>query len=510
MIKLQSFLLKSIKWIYSAVFIGVVIICIFLNDQDYICKKYFTHSNFYYLFVGLISIGLLYFFLKLLNIKIIVKYSDILNKIMALLSFIFCVCLLIITYHYYFITGWDVEVVFNGAEMIVNHEIGLYENAYLSIYPNNLLLTCIFADIIQFGNILGMQNNYFSLIIVQCFIYSYSSYLVYRITDMIINNKLFAIFSWILYIALIGISPWVTIPYSDSFGLFFPVTIIYMLLRIRRKEHVLIYTFGLGLMSYIGFKIKPQILILFIAMGIILLLNFNKFFKENKKLAIICLTIALSGVVVSFLFVNIATDKSEITINSDNSLGFPHFLMMGFNEKTNGVFSNEDVELSTSISNAKERTNVNFSMVKNRIKEMGLLGLAHHFIKKILVVYNDGSFAWYAEGGFFQESFDNGYRPLQLKLKNYYYMEGENYSYFLSFMQTLWISTLFLSLFTVFYKRCSTLLVMKLALLGLTLYELLFEARARYLLIYGPIYVIMACIGFYSVLSLINSLNKKS
>ena len=48
-----------------------------------------------------------------------------------------------------------------------------------------------------------------------------------------------------------------------------------------------------------------------------------------------------------------------------------------------------------------------------------------------------------------------------------------------------------------------------LAVIGLTLFELLFEARARYIYIYVPIYCILASIGFENIKNVIRERGRK-
>lgn len=47
-------------------------------------------------------------------------------------------------------------------------------------------------------------------------------------------------------------------------------------------------------------------------------------------------------------------------------------------------------------------------------------------------------------------------------------------------------------------EKMSALNIMQLSLIGITVFELLFEARARYLYIYVPFYIIVAMFNFDS------------
>ena len=79
----------------------------------------------------------------------------------------------------------------------------------------------------------------------------------------------FAWLAWILYAGLILTSPWVVVPYSDSVGLFMPLSIFYLYISMKGDKCDIIRWMGIALLSYWGFRVKPQILIVAIAIIII-------------------------------------------------------------------------------------------------------------------------------------------------------------------------------------------------------------------------------------------------
>ena len=87
-------------------------------------------------------------------------------------------------------------------------------------------------------------------------------------------------------------------------------------------------------------------------------------------------------------------------------------------------------------------------------------------------------------------------------MKELYYDNGSYFWLFSSIEQCLWILViLFIGLKCVFTlgdksrERDYEYLVMILSIIGLTIFELLFEARARYLYIYVPVYILVALYG---------------
>lgn len=476
----------------------IILLCIFSNKQGYDCKKYFQYSNYVYLLFGILGIALV--FLIAHCFCTLFKSEKVIDSMIRAASILFGVIISVFSYHYYFKTGWDVEVLVANAYSIAHHDFGMLSNEYFSMYPNNILLTYIFSIIIRISNILGAENYYFSLIFFQCMIYAYVGYIVYRSVDIMLLNKKYGVFAWGFYTIFIGMSPWVVVPYSDSVGLFFVATICFLYLKIKSGIYVKRNIFLLTLFSYLGFKIKPQILIIAIAIGIITIVEYlsNKNgIKEWPGKAYS----ALMGFFCAILLVNGAVSLSRIQIDHEKTLGVYHFLMMGLNEERNGVYLGSDVDFSASFDTRKERNAANLQIIHERLADYKLGGILQLAARKMLTVYNDGTFAWNVEGNFFRETYSTGYPPLQIKLKNLYYPEGTYYNIFMNMQQMLWLVTLFLAFLAFLKNKNPVVLVLMLSIIGLTLFELLFEVKARYLLAYTPIFIILASIGLDNIIS---------
>ena len=83
-------------------------------------------------------------------------------------------------------------------------------------------------------------------------------------------------------------------------------------------------------------------------------------------------------------------------------------------------------------------------------------------------------------------------------LKSIYYYDGDRYTYFCSYSQMVWI-LLLSGCFLAFLFRKEDQgrkgFIIMLSLVGLTLFELIFEARARYLYCYVPLYLLLGSWG---------------
>ena len=220
--------------------------------------------------------------------------------------------------------------------------------------------------------------------------------------------------------------------------------------------------------------------------------------REIKALAVHAVLLA-GGIFVSSLAVSFAFQHFGFEVNPEKTFGLAHFFAMGLNEDSMGIWAAEDVNYSEAIPTAKERTQADLELAKERIAKMGLHGLLRQFKRKLLTNFNDGTFAWAQEGNFFRIILDTSNEKLAGFIRSFYYTDGSHFRMFLNFEHAIWLATLFLSFFSCFTEKRQEIAVIMLALLGFVLYGLLFEARARYVFIFSPFFIILAVLGFNNI-----------
>ena len=94
--------------------------------------------------------------------------------------------------------------------------------------------------------------------------------------------------------------------------------------------------------------------------------------------------------------------------------------------------------------------------------------------------------------------------------RSFYYTDGSRFDLFRSFEQSVWLSVLFFSLFSVLHRRGDECAVLMLTLTGFFIYGILFEARARYVYIFVPLFLILAGMGIAEAEKLIRKLYAKA
>lgn len=448
-------------------------------------------------------IFLIFLGLKLIK-KILSKFNieNIIQKILSksnlIIGTIFVILIIIqiiILKNVYFETTWDVEHMMDTA--INFGKTGVFENneyydkyQYFSVYPNNLFLAKIFSIIARIlNNFNKIDYTYKICDLIGIILVDLSGIIMVKTIANITENKIYKIIGAIVFFCFIGLSPWFLVPYSDTYSIIFPIFILYNYTKQNKK----IYNYILiGLFSYIGYLIKPTTVIVVIAISIVELYKIFIKLINKKNIELVKIIYIILGIIIAILL-NFGLNRIvTYNVNKQTSLTMYHYLMMGLNPETIGTYSSEDVLNSLKIYKFEKRISFNKHKIRERANLLDFKKFREFYTKKILINYNDGTFAWGREGGFFEKENDID-NNLAKKLKSFYYLNGDSYKIFVSIMQTIWLTLILFTLIkAIFEKFTYKDSVMYLSIIGLTIFTLLFEARARYLYTYSTFYIILA------------------
>lgn len=381
---------------------------------------------------------------------------------------------------------------FEGDQQLLQHQ------AYYSRYPNNLLLQFISIFLVKmdmsFGLLSGIYDGMMIVAICNCAINAMACVLVYK-SARLFSNQRTALTAYLFSLLLIGMSPWSSIVYSDPFCLGTPIICYYLYAKPKasRKQSITEVATAI-IIGCVCYYIKPQSLIVLIAIA---LFELTRVFKEPKRLIRILAGVVLGSIVLvgTQKLVDYECERNNIAIDPEAHFGAAHYLMMGLKEG-DGSYSAEDVYFSGGIEQADERQKANIEESIKRVKQYGVSGLFKHVGEKMAFVYGDGTFAWGYEGGFFEYAAPMPNQKMAQIMRAFYYDNGSLYGLFNSIMQTVWLAIIFLNMIAPLAKANNEKnIVLYITLLGITLYEVLFEARARYLYIFAPIYCVLAALG---------------
>ena len=424
-----------------------------------------------------------------------------LSTFILIFGILFLLVQIVLVYAYYFETGWDVQGIVAAAEQFANRE---KVTAYpFSRFPNNLLMTILYSRVFRLATRFGLSRDcgYQMILLIQCVLSFVTGQLTFYNARSIIGNDSFAAMAFFLYCLLIGLSPWVSILYSESLALVFPTTVLWMYLLARQGNKPLLWPL-IGFVSFVGFKIKPTVMIVFIAIALLELLSFRRcrIFRD--------MLLAFGGLLVGMAFCSMIVFLSGYQLDRERAFGPAHFFAMGLNEQSGGTWSLEDHVYSMTFPTVKERTRGDLELAKSRMKEMGVHRLLKHLIRKTAINYSDGTFSWGGEGDFFRLVREETDPVLSPWIRSFYYANGSKFVLFANFEEAVWVGVLLLSVFSAFSKANIGSGVTALSLLGMLAYSLLFEARGRYLYVFAPFFILIAAVGLSAIFEKLRGLRR--
>ncbi|RHR84882.1 hypothetical protein [Faecalibacillus intestinalis] len=505
--KIYSLFYNFLIILFGLMMIGIVLVDLFVAGRSTrVQVRIHPLSNLSLLVIALFTLIVLIIFYK----KLLKKYVDLLNKKQCsiLLMFYFLVAFalqIFLIKKIFFLTGWDVGQLRCAADQAaqgLKFQSGNEYNYYFSFYPNNVFILFISTIITKVAYIIGMDSHLL-LSIVGALSVNVSIILLVKIVGLITHNKHLCVLAIFISTIFIMFTPWIIIPYSDTYAMFFTTVVLYVYLN-KDNLNKYVSAFFIVLFAFIGYKVKPTVIIVLIAIILIEVWK-NLFNLKNIKLKEVgkC-SISLIAAMAIFLSISsISNSYLEYEKNTSNEMPLTHFLMMGMNPIARGGYSQDDVDFTQSHIGLYNKTSANMKVVKRRLREYGIIGYSQLLIDKSIRNYNDGSFAWGGEGNFYLVVNEDNSRGTTL-LRNIFYNEGKYYQLFETFLQSVWILILFFNIFSLKNIRNYKLLVIPLSIIGITIFLLLFESRARYLLLYAPFYIILFVIGMNNIINMVN------
>lgn len=420
--------------------------------------------------------------------------------------------------------GWDVRAIWDITSNWLAAE-NPHPYGYLTTYPNNTGIALLIYYLRFLVKGLDIAKQYHFLVMINVALLDFGIFMTYRAAKRMWGFSV-GVMSMIGVSLLIGFSGWIVVPYTDTMSLWIPITIFYlfMLADDKSRSNKIQYSsmLGIGFLAALGYFLKPQCVIIVIAIAITMLfrlLRMKKWKSEWAKYGLV-IWVSAAGAIAGFLFLSIC----EINVLSghttrDNAVSMSHFFMMGLNENPDaiqvGSYSGEDVKLTSSKKGKKEKSQENWEVAKERLEDFGVAGYMNHLYQKGIWILGDGTFFWLNEGSFFVEDYSQNGSEFQRKLRERYYdkrflsdSDNVKYTEFMGMFQGFWL--IILGLFTIMPLLTGKNLgekeaVLCLSALGCVMFTLLFEGRSRYLILYIPIYTMLAAAGLHRLIILISN-----
>lgn len=406
----------------------------------------------------------------------------------------------------YFYTGWDVGMMRQRAEWILGGgsmaEMSI--DAGYSVCPNNLVLFYAVCLMEKLGRFLSLEDPYLLCIDLSCLAVNLSCFLglliLRKFTDSYVVHGCYLLVST----AAILFSPWIIIPYSDTYGMFFVMLGMWGLVCVDRKNlRWMVAAFA----AVIGYRIKPSCV--FPLFAVFLVYGVRFLFSLRERLKELCVLVFCTGVFwgLGLLMPLWVQHAYSFRLMPELELSHTHYLMMGFSAESGGSFSSEDYLLSTQIPDLETRERVNKEEFVRRVTALWEDKTLGEFLRgKALINFDDGTFGWTQEGNFFEVQIRHENILWDWFLSTYvpagvWENDGKYYPLYRTITQILWLFMLTGVLFVGIGRKKSRTLkaCMMVAVCGLFVFVMLFEARARYLYLYTPLILILSLLGYEGI-----------
>lgn len=429
-----------------------------------------------------------------------------------------------------FYGGWDCGMVANSARWLYEGKDLGYDD-YYHIFTNNVPITWLLHKLYSFASEWKgyPYNPEFIWIQFQCAMHALTVFLAAMTVLLVSKNVGLSGLVLIVNMVLLGLSPWKVIPYTDAAPIAFPIFTIFLyvvFLQMKSRWRYLLW-FLVSLVGMLGGIMKATCYVTLIAIVIVdciwVLLQKDKAVVRIQELAV-RMALLVCGIILAICCKSGMYKALDYEYNYDLDIGWTGFLYDGLNEESTGACSKDGYDIVQNFAGQPREQREEFVLegIKSRIAEKGFGGLLDFWLRKQVMTYNDGTFSWYQEGFFNVKPYENlTDSSLKESLRDFYWLEGDNYLQFVTISHGVWLFVLvgilvesgmvLLRAVIALWKgkvaekegscelHISTVLI--LTFIGVFLFVMLFEGRARYLYTSVPVFVTMSVMGFYKLVN---------
>lgn len=444
-------------------------------------------------------------FWKLKDVTLSSRANWVVNGILILLFFALYFVNVRIAKEIAFYLPWDIMVT-RGVAYDIAYERPLGYFYYLSMYSNNIPISYILGRL--YRKAMEMQSYPyvcdFIWIQVNCALISIAGFFSCLLVKKLTKKLVPVIAVFFLYLALVGISPWKIAPYTDTYGLIFPIISIYFYVcyrkaeRLRNKYLCILLSIVVGMFG--GF-IKPNVYIVIIA---ILANEFIYFLTDYRKswqfiLTELFLVMILAGGCKAYK--NYLIDEIGLDFNEEIETSWQYYFYMGLNEESTGSYSGDHAIIGEFQTSKSDRNRASIERAVERIKNRGFWGSIYFYLRKMVMTFNDGLFGWKTEVWIYEEypATMASNTALTQRLRSIFWGNELNYDVagYNAFCQMAWIFSIMgiPGICLCKDKKREEYGVFIIFFLGIFFYQMLFEARARYLFVFLPLLLPFAICG---------------
>jgi len=417
---------------------------------------------------------------------------------------------LFIGYNIYALQSGDVYCVVQAGFSLGRGEPQYIYADYFEAYPNNIPLVVMDAMVQRALILMGMEVSFerFTAILMalQCANSALTGVLLMALAAKLTGRRAPALLTLAGYTALIALSGWITVPYSDAAVLSVPALTAVFDLYSRESRGLgrkLMFAALAGAAGGVGMMIKPQgamvlcaILVCEAAGWVFVRARRNRA-SVLRFAAVLCAFLAVYGPVRGAMM-----DASGLDGHSESRVSPLHYLYMGLGESADGGYNGEDYISTEEAPTFEGRQALYWQGILRRVEELGPARLLKMQKKKCLVNFSDGTFAWGINGHEHSEPKNERISPF---LRSVFWEDGRYNPVLTVAQQGVWLAVLMLCPFAglaVMRRRrdgwdahAVELNVLLVSVLGFAAFSALFESGGRYIFSTAPTMIVVASSG---------------
>lgn len=282
---------------------------------------------------------------------------------------------------------------------------------YFARYANNYAMTIMTHWFIKIFRMIGLIRQDFSnAVIVLQFINVLFVDVAFAGCYAFIN-KYFSKAKAVLFLLYMVFNPlsyvWLPFYYTNTCSMAFAIWGIYLLYAVfdlicekndkiskQAETKIVLYTMLAGIIFYFGYKLRATVAIALIAAVIGLYCRGKRINLKSFILVLLLFSISFGGTKIIYGAVE---DHYLAFDETDTAFPLTHWIAMGLNELGDGSFNANDEQRTMSYFTAQEKKDATVSLLKERANELGALGIAKLYMRKLSNTYADGAGGYHSE-----------------------------------------------------------------------------------------------------------------